>query len=53
LAEVTTLRATNHPNVIRLLGNCYGQRNRAIIYEFMANGDLERHIFGKENSIKP
>ncbi|XP_006280584.2 probable serine/threonine-protein kinase PBL7 [Capsella rubella] len=45
LAEVTTLHEANHPNVIKLLGKCYGRRNRAIVYEFMPNGSLERHIF--------
>ncbi|XP_010477494.1 PREDICTED: serine/threonine-protein kinase CDL1-like, partial [Camelina sativa] len=45
LAEVTTLHEANHPNVIKLLGRCYGRRNRAIVYEFMPNGTLGRHIF--------
>ncbi|CAH8272576.1 unnamed protein product [Arabidopsis lyrata] len=52
LAEVTTLHAANHPNVIRLLGNCYGQRNRAIVYEFMPNGCLEPHIFAHATRVQ-
>ncbi|KAG7552355.1 Protein kinase domain [Arabidopsis thaliana x Arabidopsis arenosa] len=52
LAEVTTLHAANHPNVIGLLGNCYGQRNRAIVYEFMHNSSLERHIFAHATRVQ-
>ncbi|CAL9244328.1 unnamed protein product [Arabidopsis halleri] len=52
LAEVTTLHAANHPNVIRLLGHCYGQTNRAIVYEFMPNGCLERHIFAHATRVQ-
>ncbi|KAK3036724.1 hypothetical protein RJ639_030548 [Escallonia herrerae] len=34
----------HHSNVVRLLGFCYEGTRRAIVYEFMPNGSLERFI---------
>ncbi|RID73923.1 hypothetical protein BRARA_B01046 [Brassica rapa] len=45
LAEITTLHAANHPNVITLLGKCFHQDHRVIVYEFMHRGSLDHHLF--------
>ncbi|CAN6840928.1 unnamed protein product [Brassica oleracea var. botrytis] len=45
LAEITTLHAANHPNVISLLGKCFHQDHRVIVYEFMHRGSLDHHLF--------
>ncbi|KAL0729428.1 hypothetical protein Bca4012_025521 [Brassica carinata] len=45
LAEITTLHAANHPNVISLLGKCFHQDHRVIVYEFMPRGSLDHHLF--------
>ncbi|KAL1208567.1 putative serine/threonine-protein kinase PBL22 [Cardamine amara subsp. amara] len=46
IAEVTTLRAANHLNVIKLLGTCYTRKNRVLVYEFMPKGSLDQYLFG-------
>ncbi|KAF3431900.1 hypothetical protein FNV43_RR26636 [Rhamnella rubrinervis] len=43
--EVATISRTSHVNVVTLLGFCYQGRKRALIYEFMPNGSLEKFIF--------
>ncbi|GJM88658.1 hypothetical protein PR202_ga04747 [Eleusine coracana subsp. coracana] len=47
-AEVSTLGTIHHVNLIRLLGFCSGSgdRNKLLVYEYMSNGSLDRHLFG-------
>ncbi|KAF9604809.1 hypothetical protein IFM89_010350 [Coptis chinensis] len=52
--EVATIGKTNHVNVVSLLGFCTEKTKRALVYEFMPNGSLERFIYkDKESSITP
>ncbi|KAK3135505.1 hypothetical protein QOZ80_5BG0419780 [Eleusine coracana subsp. coracana] len=46
-AEVSTLGMIHHVNLIRLLGFCSdsGNRNKLLVYEYMPNGSLDRHLF--------
>ncbi|KAF3431908.1 hypothetical protein FNV43_RR26644 [Rhamnella rubrinervis] len=46
--EVATISRTSHVNVVSLLGFCFEGPKRALIYEFLPNGSLEKFIF-KEN----
>ncbi|XP_077218301.1 uncharacterized protein LOC143852667 isoform X2 [Tasmannia lanceolata] len=46
--EVETLRRTDHVNIVSLLGFCSEDSKRALIYEFMPGGSLDRFIFGME-----
>ncbi|PIA36037.1 hypothetical protein AQUCO_03400142v1 [Aquilegia coerulea] len=43
--EVATIGRTNHVNVVTLLGFCIERNKRALVYEFMPNGSLERFIY--------
>ncbi|KAM6561979.1 hypothetical protein CsatB_021977 [Cannabis sativa] len=43
--EVATISRTSHVNVVTLLGFCFEGSKRALIYEFMPNGSLEKFIF--------
>lgn len=43
--EVATIGRIHHVNVVRLLGFCYEGEKRALIYEFMENGSLDKYIF--------
>ncbi|XP_078441786.1 putative serine/threonine-protein kinase PBL19 [Wolffia australiana] len=48
-AEIQFLSMVDHPNVVNLLGYC-GEDNdegsqRLLVYEFMANGSLDEHLF--------
>nr|VDD61561.1 unnamed protein product [Brassica oleracea] len=45
--EVASLSRTSHVNIVSLLGFCYERNKRAIIYEFMPNGSLDKFISEK------
>lgn len=50
LNEVASISRTAHVNVITLLGFCYEGKKRALIYEYMPNGSLDKFIENKEAS---
>ncbi|XP_019086918.1 PREDICTED: probable receptor-like protein kinase At3g55450 [Camelina sativa] len=52
LAEITTLREADHPNVIKLLGKHYGVQNTALVYQFMPNGSLDHHLFANARQVQ-
>lgn len=43
--EVAIISRTSHVNVVSLLGFCFEGHKRALIYEFMANGSLEKFMY--------
>ncbi|KAL6994000.1 non-specific serine,threonine protein kinase [Sarracenia purpurea var. burkii] len=47
--EVSSISKTSHVNVVKLVGFCFDRSKRALIYEFMPNGSLEKYIFEKKN----
>ena len=49
--EVASISRTSHVNIVSLLGFCFEGSKRALIYEFMPNGSLEKFIY-KESSSK-
>ncbi|CAN6451491.1 unnamed protein product [Victoria cruziana] len=49
LNEVATIGRVHHLNVVRLLGFCAERSKRALVYEFMPNGSLEKFIFSSES----
>jgi serine/threonine protein kinase len=51
VCEVTTIGRIHHLNVVQLLGFCIEGSKRALVYEFMPNGSLDKFIFPKEGSI--
>ncbi|WOG89793.1 hypothetical protein DCAR_0209032 [Daucus carota subsp. sativus] len=48
--EVATSGRIHHVNVVELLGFCFEGPKRALIYEFMPNGSLEKYIYSKEGT---
>ncbi|CAA2965295.1 LEAF RUST 10 DISEASE-RESISTANCE LOCUS RECEPTOR-LIKE PROTEIN KINASE-like isoform X2 [Olea europaea subsp. europaea] len=42
--EVASISRTSHVNIVTLLGFCFEGSRRALIYEFMPNGSLEKFI---------
>ncbi|KAI9378703.1 hypothetical protein POPTR_018G138802v4 [Populus trichocarpa] len=50
-AEVNILGKLSHPNLVKLLGYCR-EKEVPLVYEFMQNGSLNYHLFGKR-SIRP
>ena len=49
--EVGTIGRIHHVNVVQLIGYCAEGSKRALVYEFMPNGSLDRHIFSKEGHV--
>ncbi|KAG7944640.1 hypothetical protein I3843_15G112500, partial [Carya illinoinensis] len=45
--EVTSISRTSHVNIVTLRGFCFEGSKRALIYEFMPNGSLEKFIYQK------
>ncbi|MED6204588.1 hypothetical protein PIB30_010442 [Stylosanthes scabra] len=45
--EVISISRTSHVNIVSLLGFCYEKNKRALIYEFMLNGSLDKFIHRK------
>ncbi|KAK2458705.1 LEAF RUST 10 DISEASE-RESISTANCE LOCUS RECEPTOR-LIKE PROTEIN KINASE 2.5 [Trifolium repens] len=50
--EVASISRTSHVNVVRLLGFCLDGSKKALLYEFMPNGSLEKFIYEEKNSLK-
>lgn len=51
--EVGTLGTIHHVHLVRLMGYCFEGFRSALVYEYMANGSLEKFIFaGKEKFEK-
>ncbi|KAI3729456.1 hypothetical protein L6452_18116 [Arctium lappa] len=44
--EVASVGRTSHVNIVSLVGFCLEGRHKALIYEFMPNGSLEKFIYG-------
>ncbi|MED6158101.1 hypothetical protein PIB30_029536 [Stylosanthes scabra] len=49
--EVATIGRIHHVNVVRLVGYCVEKKKRALVYEFMPNGSLDKYIFAKEGTV--
>lgn len=45
LAEVNYLGQLDHPNLVKLIGYCCEDEHRLLVYEYMAGGSLEKHLF--------
>ncbi|KAK7357750.1 hypothetical protein VNO80_17046 [Phaseolus coccineus] len=50
--EVASISTTSHVNIVRLLGFCFQGSKRALIYEFMTNGSLDKFIYEQKNSLQ-
>lgn len=51
ISEVSTIGSIHHVNVVRLVGFCSEETKRALIYEYMPRGSLDKHIFSSEQSF--
>lgn len=49
MAELSTIWRTNHRNLVRLYGFCFDAKTKALVYEYMENGSLDKLLFGKQN----
>jgi len=51
--EVASISRTSHVNVVSLLGFCLEGHKRALIYEFMSNGSLDKFIYRRDENLSP
>ncbi|GKV27227.1 hypothetical protein SLEP1_g36420 [Rubroshorea leprosula] len=47
-AEAQLLMIVHHKNLVSLVGYCDEDDNKALVYEYMANGNLRQHFSGLE-----
>ncbi|KAL5548534.1 hypothetical protein UlMin_003765 [Ulmus minor] len=46
--EVATIGRIHHVNVVRLIGFCVEGSKRALVYDFMPKGSLDKYVFSEE-----
>ncbi|CAL0318887.1 unnamed protein product [Lupinus luteus] len=51
ISEVATIGRIHHANVVRLIGFCVEGSTKALVYEFMPNGSLDKYIFSKQDNV--
>ncbi|XP_057423727.1 LEAF RUST 10 DISEASE-RESISTANCE LOCUS RECEPTOR-LIKE PROTEIN KINASE-like 2.2 isoform X2 [Lotus japonicus] len=51
ISEVATIGRIHHGNVVQLIGFCVEASKRALVYEFMPKGSLDKYISSKEDDI--
>ncbi|CAO2198678.1 unnamed protein product [Urochloa humidicola] len=51
ISEVSTIGRIHHVNVVRLVGFCSEENRRALVYEYMPNGSLDKYIFSSERTF--
>ncbi|XP_019196518.1 PREDICTED: probable LRR receptor-like serine/threonine-protein kinase At1g56140 [Ipomoea nil] len=49
VAEIATISAVQHRNLVKLYGCCYEREKRLIVYEFHENKSLDQALFGGSN----
>ncbi|KAL5704376.1 hypothetical protein ACHQM5_022815 [Ranunculus cassubicifolius] len=47
LAEIFTISAVQHHNIVKLYGYCIEDENRLLVYEYLANKSLNQALYGK------
>ncbi|KAM5556415.1 receptor-like cytoplasmic kinase 176 [Rosa sericea] len=53
LTEIYYLGRLRHPNLVKLLGYCFEDNHRLLVYEFMPHGSLEIHLYGRDSYLQP
>ncbi|TYI45409.1 hypothetical protein E1A91_D13G034600v1 [Gossypium mustelinum] len=51
IAEVQTIGSIHHFNLVSLVGFCAESSNKLLVYEYMANGSLDRWIFNQNRDL--
>ncbi|PIA65269.1 hypothetical protein AQUCO_00100622v1 [Aquilegia coerulea] len=50
MAEVSTMAKANHQNLIKLYGYCFDLNIKALVYEYMENGSLDKILYENHHS---
>lgn len=51
VSEVRVISRLRHRNLVQLVGWCHEKGEFLLVYEYMANGSLDSHLFGKKTSL--
>ncbi|KAL5819944.1 hypothetical protein ACOSQ3_023902 [Xanthoceras sorbifolium] len=51
ITEVKTISQLRHRNLVQLIGWCHDRGEFLLAYEFMPNGSLDSHLFGKKTPL--
>lgn len=52
-SEINFLGRLSHPNLVKLLGYCWEDKELLLVYEFMPKGSLESHLFRRVAAFEP
>lgn len=52
-SEIDFLGRISHKNLVKLLGYCLEDKELLLVYEFMAKGSLENHLFRRGGGMEP
>ncbi|CAL5359000.1 unnamed protein product [Camellia sinensis] len=52
MVEVSTIGGTYHINLVRLYGFCHDNFMSALVYKYIENGSLDKHIFSDTQAIE-
>ncbi|KAK4264047.1 hypothetical protein QN277_029388 [Acacia crassicarpa] len=53
-AEIAVLTQARHKHLVALLGYCLDGNEKILVYEYLPQGELSKHLFSwKENGLKP
>ncbi|CAL5074805.1 unnamed protein product [Urochloa decumbens] len=53
LAKVKYIGQLSHPCLVKLIGYCLENEHRLLVYEFMARGNLDNHLFRRGSETLP
>ncbi|KAJ7553980.1 hypothetical protein O6H91_06G121000 [Diphasiastrum complanatum] len=51
LAEIAIIGRISHRNLVQLKGWCYEKGKMLLLYDYMPNGSLDRHLLGKSEKV--
>ncbi|KAL6647101.1 hypothetical protein ACP70R_014538 [Stipagrostis hirtigluma subsp. patula] len=49
ISEVVSIGHLRHRNIVQLLGYCRRKGELLLVYDYMPNGSLDKHLYDKEN----
>jgi len=52
-AEMTVIGRINHVNLVRIWGFCSQGKHRLLVYEYVENESLDRHLFDTDRTALP
>ncbi|KAK3153772.1 hypothetical protein QOZ80_2BG0180940 [Eleusine coracana subsp. coracana] len=51
IAEVVSIGRLQHRNLVQLLGYCRRKGELLLVYEYMSNGSLDKHLYGGDKHV--